>query len=79
MTAIPVLSIYSQPFNLQTLSYKSVEKWFKKSSSADSDFFSGQPLFLNQEKRWIHNIKPTFLLIFGTLSLGGCGEQGCYF
>ena len=37
-------------FNLQPLFQKRVEKWFQKRGSANSDIFSGQPLFSNLKK-----------------------------
>jgi hypothetical protein len=37
-------------FNLQPLFWKNVEKRISKSGSANSDFFSGQPLFSNLKK-----------------------------
>ena len=38
------------PFILRPHFWKSVEKWFQKSGSSNSDFFSGQPLFSNLKK-----------------------------
>ena len=47
---VTLLTWCTQPFNLQPLFQKNVEKWFQKSGSSISDFFSGQPLFSNQKK-----------------------------
>ena len=38
------------PFILQPHFWKSVDKWFQKSGSSNSDFFFGQPLFSNLKK-----------------------------
>ena len=65
---------FKQPFNLQPLFQKSVEKWFQKSGSRNlvreiwfeksgsenSDFFSGWRKVVDQKKRWVYTINPSF-------------------
>ena len=48
------------PFILQPLFQKSVEKWFQKRGSSNSDFFFWSTTFLQPEKMWIYDIKPPF-------------------
>ena len=52
--------VQSGPFILQPLYQKSVKKWFQKSGSADSDFFSGSIKVVDQKNRWVYTIKQLF-------------------
>ena len=61
-----VILDFSQAFGpliLQPLFQKSVEKWFLKSGSTNSDFFFWSTTFLEPEKSWIYGIKPSFFLV----------------
>ena len=67
---------YLGPFILQPLFQKSVEKWFQKSGSSNSDFFSGQPLFSNQNSR-TRFLEPLFSNHFSTtFQKSGCRING---
>ena len=53
----------SQPFNLQPLFQKRVEKWFQKSGSSNLDFFFQSTTFLLPEKNVDLLYKTTFFLV----------------